>query len=210
MSAVDVLLRERAELCDTLDAVGPAAPTLDEGWLSADLAAHLLARETRPDAAIGIVVPGPFARHTQRVMKRLEAKGYEHMVNALRSGPPRLHRLGPMARANVLENWIHHEDVRRPRGDGPRVLDPETDAILWDSLRLSALINKRRVKGAGLTLRTPGGRERIVKGAEPMVTVTGEPGELVLFMSGRKEAAAVELDGTPDAVALVRAAKFGL
>ena len=50
MSATDVLLKERAALCDTLAAVGAEAPTLCEGWLTADLAAHLLAREKRPDA----------------------------------------------------------------------------------------------------------------------------------------------------------------
>jgi hypothetical protein len=45
---------------------------------------------------------------------------------------------------------------------------------------------------------------------EPKVTLTGEPGELLLFMSGRKEAAVVELDGPPEAVALVIAARFGI
>lgn len=210
MSAVDALRRERAALCDTFDAVGPDAPTLNEGWLSADLAAHLLVRETRPDAAVGILLPGPFARHTDRVMQRVKAKGFATMVTALRSGPPLLHRTGPMARANVLENWIHHEDLRRPRGDGPRTLDDETTTILWESLRLSALIARRKLRGAGLTLRAPDGRTRVVKDADPMVTVLGEPGEVVLFMSGRKEAALVELDGPPVGVAIVRAAAFGL
>ena len=59
-------------------------------------------------------------------------------------------------------------------------------------------------------LRTPDGRERVVKDKEPTVTMIGAPGELVLFMSGRKESAVVHLDGPPEAVALVIAAKFGL
>ncbi len=43
MTAVDVLLKERAALCDALAETGPEAPTLCAGWLTADLAAHLLA-----------------------------------------------------------------------------------------------------------------------------------------------------------------------
>ena len=38
------------------------------------------------------------------------------------------------------------------------------------------------------------GERRVVKQAEPMVTVTGPPGELVLFMSGRQDAAAVAIE----------------
>lgn len=211
MSAAAVLRRERAALCDTFETVGPDAPTLNEGWLAADLAAHLLVRETRPDAALGILLPGPFAKYTERVMQHYEARGFDAMVTALRGGPPWLHRQGPLARANVVENWIHHEDLRRPRGDGPRDLDEETTAILWDSLRLSSIVAGRRLHGAGLTLAAPADdRMRVVRHAEPMVTVTGPVGEIVLFMSGRKEAADVVLDGPPEGIAIVRAARFGL
>ena len=44
----------RRELCDALLTVGPDAPTLCEGWTTRDLATHLIVRETRPDAALGI------------------------------------------------------------------------------------------------------------------------------------------------------------
>jgi uncharacterized protein (TIGR03085 family) len=210
MSAVDVLLRERRDLCDTLAEVGPDAPTLCAGWRTADLAAHLVARERRPDAGPGIIFGGPFARHTQQVMDRVKAGGYETMLATLRNGPPRWFRIGPLASANVVENWVHHEDVRRPNGHGPRPPAPDTDDILWASLRMSALIARRRVNRAGLVLRTPDGRRRAVKDAEPRVTITGAPGELVLFMTGRQDAADVTYDGEPDAVALVRAVKLGL
>ena len=40
----------------------------------------------------------------------------------------------------------------------------------------------------------------------PAVTMTGAPGELTLFMSGRKEAAEVTLDGPAPAVAIVQGA----
>jgi uncharacterized protein (TIGR03085 family) len=210
MTPTEVLLRERAALCDTLVEVGSVAPTLCEGWLTADLAAHLLAREKRPDAGPGILLGGPFGAHTQRVMDQYKAKGYDEMVAELRQGPPWLFRAGPMAAANVVEHWVHHEDVRRANGQGPRPADADVDDLLWKSLRLSAFIARRKLKGAGLVLSTPDGRELVVKDAQPRVTMVGNPGELVLFMTGRQESADVHLDGTPEAVALVRATKLGI
>jgi uncharacterized protein (TIGR03085 family) len=210
MGAPELLRDERAALCATFDDVGPTAPTLCEGWDTSDLAAHLLVRETRPDAGLGIVLPGPFARHTANVMEHVKRRGYGAMVSALRSGPPWLFRTGPMAAANVVENWIHHEDVRRARGDGPRPSSDDLDALLWRSLGFSGRIAGRRVKGAGLELRTPAGQSRVLSAHEPKVTLTGEPGELVLFLSGRKDAAAVKHEGPPEAVAAVLSARLGL
>jgi len=210
MTSTLVLLRERAELCDTLDKVGPDAPTLCEGWLTLDLAAHLVAREARADAALGLVLPGPFARHMQHVMDRYKTKGYDALVGMLRTGPPVMHRTGPLATANVNENFVHHEDVRRASGEEPRRLDPELEEILWRMLGLGARLAGRKVKGVALVLRTPDGRERVVSKHGPQVTLTGPPGELALFMSGRKEAAVVTHDGDPTAYAIVLAADFGV
>jgi uncharacterized protein (TIGR03085 family) len=206
-----LLLAGRAALCDTLAGAGPDAPTLCEGWRTTELAAHLLVRETRPDAAIGILLPGPFAKHTERVMAHTARKmGYERMVEALRNGPPRLSRLGPMAAANVVEDWVHHEDVRRAAGDGPRPSTPELDDLLWASLRLAPYVSGRRLHDTGLVLQADDGRERVVKDATPRVVVRGAVGELVLFMQGRKEAAVVTTDGPPEAVAVVLATRFGV
>jgi uncharacterized protein (TIGR03085 family) len=210
VTATDVLLRERADLCNTLDRVGPDAPTLCEGWLTLDLAAHLVAREARADAALGLVLPGPFARHLQHVMDRYKARGYDTLVGMLRTGPPLMHRKGPLATANVNENFIHHEDVRRASGEGPRTLEGEFDDILWRMLGLGARLARRRVKGVALVLRTPDGRERVVSKDGPQVTLTGAPGELTLFMAGRKEAAVVTHEGDPAAYAIVLAADFSV
>ncbi len=209
MAATEVLLKERAALCDTLEKYGPDAPTLCTGWVTLDVAAHLMAREARSDAALGLVVP-PLAGHLQKVMDKYKQKGYGPLIASLRSGPPWMHRTGPLATANVNENFIHHEDVRRASGEGPRALDPEMDAILWKMLGFGARMSKKAVRGAALTLRTPDGRERVVSTDGGPVRMTGPPGELALYMSGRKEAAAVTLDGDPAAVAIVRAAGFGV
>jgi uncharacterized protein (TIGR03085 family) len=209
MSATEVLLKERAALCDTFEKYGPDAPTLCEGWTTLDLGAHLVAREARSDAALGLVVPA-LAKHLQNVMDRYKARGYEPLVAMLRTGPPWMHRNGPLATANVNENFIHHEDVRRASGEGPRVIDEEMDAILWKLLGFGARMARKSVKGAALTLLTPDGRERLVTTDGALATLTGAPGELALYMAGRKESADVVLDGEPVAIAIVRAASFGV
>jgi uncharacterized protein (TIGR03085 family) len=207
MGASVILLKERAALCDTFDKYGAEAPTLCEGWLTLDLAAHLVAREARSDAAIGLVVPA-FAGHLQRVMDGYKTKGYETLVGMLRTGPPWMHRTGPLATANVNENFIHHEDVRRASGEGPRTLDPEMSDVIWKMLGFG--VRRKRLHGVALRLRTPDGREKVItKEGEPVV-MTGEPGELALFMAGRKESAVVTHDGHADAVAIVIGAEFGI
>ena len=144
MTATEVLLKERAAMCDTFEKYGPDAPTLcARAGLTLDLAAHLVAREARSDAAVGLVVPAA-RRHLQNVMDQYKAKGYEPLVAMLRTGPPWMHRTGPLATANVNENFVHHEDVRRAAGEAPRAIDDEMDAILWKHARASARACRRR------------------------------------------------------------------
>ena len=74
---------ERLALCVLLDESGPQAPTLCEGWLTADLAAHLVLRERRPDAALGIL-GGPLAGYTDRVRRGMTARTpYPLLVEAI-------------------------------------------------------------------------------------------------------------------------------
>src|SRR5688572_26365455 len=78
---------ERAALCDTFEAVGPDAPTLCGPWDAAELAAHLVIRDRRPDLAPGIVIPGLAAR-SRRAQKEYAAKPWPELVGLVRSGPP--------------------------------------------------------------------------------------------------------------------------
>ncbi len=206
-SATQVLLAERAAMCDTFEKFGPDAPTLCEGWNTLDLAAHLVAREARSDAAVGLVVPF-LAGHLQRVMDKYKAKGYEPLVAMLRTGPPWMHRTGPLAVANVNENFVHHEDVRRPAGEPPRLLDPDMDQILWKMLGFG--MSKKSIAGVALTLRSADGRDKTVTSDGSAVTMSGDIGELALYLSGRKDAAVVTFDGADDAVAILKNAKFGV
>ena len=84
------------------------------------------------------------------------------------------------------------------------------DQILWKVLGFGARMSRKALKGAALTLRTPDGRERVVTTDGAPVVMTGEPGELTLFMSGRKDAAVVTHAGSDEAVGILLAANLGV
>jgi len=209
---------ERTALCALLDATGPDAPTLCAGWRTRDLAAHLVLRERRPDAAAGLVV-GPLARHTQRVHQALASRArFRDLVEQIRTGPPALSvfRLPGMDdRANTVEFFVHHEDVRRA-ADGwqPRDIAPGLTETLWQRLRLARLILRRVPVGVELVrddvAASPGyGRVRIMASAKtPVVTVTGHPAELTLWVLGRRSAAKVRLDGSDEDVRKLERARW--
>lgn len=215
---------ERAALCDLLDEVGPDAPTLCEGWTTADLAAHLWVRENDPIAAGGILFK-PLAGHTEKKMnEELAGRPWVEVVAKLRKGPTgaSIFRLPWIDEsANSAEMFIHHEDVRRAQQPAlpPRDLDPATEDQLWRRVRMMARALLRRVD-TGLVLArndvqhdNPAEEQadliRVHPGQE-LVTVLGRPSELMLFISGRGEHAEVELVGTDEAIAKLRAARVQL
>lgn len=203
--------RERRELCDLLEELGPDAPTLCEGWSTADLAAHLVVRERDLSAAPGIVLGGAFARRTARSMERAKADGYRRVVDRVRNGPP----LGPFAvpglrgLLNLQEYVVHHEDVRRANRLGPRTDRPDLQDVVWGRLRAGARLFLRKVRGTSVRLQRPGG-DAVVVGSGPEVVLRGEPLELLLYLFGRKGAAQVELSGDPEARAALESASLGL
>ncbi|NUH39075.1 TIGR03085 family protein [Streptomyces samsunensis] len=204
--------RERLLLADLLEGAGPGARTLCEGWTTRDLAAHLVVRERRPDAAAGVLVK-PLASRLARVQEEFAAKPYEELLQLFRTGPP---RMSPFAlkqvdeAANSFEFYVHAEDVRRAQPDWtPRELDPVFADALWSRIERGARVFGRR-SPVGLVLRRPDGRTAVARRGVPVVTVTGEPGELALFLTGRQGSARVELEGDKEAVAAAREAKLGI
>lgn len=187
---------ERHQLSDLMEQVGPDAPTLCPGWTTRDLAAHLVVREGRPDAAAGILLP-PLARHTARVQRDTAARPWPELVDKVRSGPPwwSLLRLPPIGSTfNGMEFFIHHEDVRRARsGWEPRPADPSRAAALWAALSRSARLCYRN-SPVGVVLRGLDGAECTARRRARTVTVVGSPEELALHAYGRDEAV-VDLDG---------------
>lgn len=194
---------ERRLLIELFAEVGPDAPTLCDPWRTRDLAAHLVLRERRPDAAAGILLK-PLAGHTRRVQDAYAALPWDELVGLVRVGPP---RLSPQALAdelvNAVEFFVHHEDVRRARdGWEPRSPDPVRDAVLWRRLASTARLMYRK-SPVGVVLRRPDGEALVARrGANPVV-LTGQVSELLVHVFGRS-AARVEYDGQEDAVRLVR------
>ncbi|WP_225848340.1 TIGR03085 family metal-binding protein [Streptomyces sp. HPF1205] len=204
--------RERLLLADILEGAGPDAPTLCQGWTTRDLAAHVVVRERRGDAAAGIVVP-KLADRLERVRAQYATKPYEELIQLIRTGPP---RLSPFSlkqvdeAANTIEFYVHSEDVRRAAPDWtPRAIDPLFADALWVRLERVARMLGRRCP-VGLVLRRPDGQTVVAHKGSPVVTVTGEPSELAVFAFGRQRAATVETQGDEDAVAKAYSATLGV
>lgn len=201
---MDPARAERLALCDLLAEVGPQADTLLPGWRTSRLAAHLLTRETRPDARPGMVVPAAH-RWTERVERGVAAtNAYGDVVRRLRRGPPAFSagRLPGGWRADLHEWFVHHEDVRRANGHRPRPDGPEQrrlDDGVWGVLPLFGALLARRVD-ATVVLVSEDGRRRRVRRGPGTVEIHGRPSEMLLALFGRREVASVHAIGTPEAV----------
>ena len=204
--------RERLLFADLLENAGPEAPTLCEGWRTRDLAAHTVVRERRADAAGGLLIK-PLAARLERVQAEFAAKPFEELIQLIRTGPP---RLSPMAlkqvdeAANTVEYYLHSEDIRRAAPDWtPREPDSVFQDALWKRLEGTARVFGRR-SPVGLVLRRPNGQTAVARKGTPVVTVTGEPNELLLYASGRQRVARVEEEGDKEAVVRAHEARLGI
>ena len=193
--------RDRLALCDLFDELGPDARTLNEGWQTADLAAHLVARDRRPDSVPGLVVPA-LASWSEHVRHGILRRPYSDVVENLRTGPPKwspLRRPGLDRMGNTHEFFVHYEDVRRCRDSWePRQLDAEADADIWRVVRWFGRRAFRR-SPVGVVLWW-GDQMFPAHRGTPAVTITGPPGELLLYAFGRRGHARIFLDGDSAAV----------
>lgn len=201
---------ERQRLATLLLEKGPEEPTLCEGWDTRDLVAHLWIRENRPDAAAGMMISA-VEDHLESTTTKVLERPYEQVVNDWRDGPGKFSPVRLVDRwMNLAEHFVHHEDVRRGQWmvDGTlvpaRELSEDENATLTKSVATTA---KPMLKNADRPVRIviPG---RITldirpKGVEygDVVTVKGEPGEVLLWLFGRD---AVHLDITPEGAKVVR------
>src|SRR6478736_7721484 len=138
--------RERHALVDTMRAVGPDAATLCGDWTTRDLAAHLVLRERRPDAAPGILIPA-LAGYTARKQKQLtDSTDWPKLLDMVASGPPvysPFKLLDPLV--NTTEMFIHREDVRRAApGWQPRQLDGDLESALRRQVRFAVRLSLGR------------------------------------------------------------------
>lgn len=185
--------RERAALCVTFERVGPDAPTLCAGRTTGQLLAYILVGERRFLVSLLGLAVTPVARVAEARMRR---RPWLEMVELLRTGPAWWVPSGrPGDGLDFLKLFVHHEDIRRARsGWTPRAEGPHREETLWRAaLRLARLAYRR--SSVGVVLRRPDGVSSQVREGFEMVTVMGEPGELVMHMAGRS--ALVTFDGDP-------------
>jgi len=203
---------ERAELAQLLSDLGPDAPTLCEGWDTRDLAAHLVIREARPDAAIGIVIK-PFAKWTDKIQAKAAAKPYDELVERIAAGPPKLSPFalpGIDSAVNTMEYFVHHEDVRRAQPQWqPRALDDRQRVALWRSLRGARKMLLRDAPGPVSLQPTD------VPGVHPEdpssgIAIRGPIAEITMHLYGRAEHEDLEFVGEPGAVAAYLESKRGV
>ncbi|HEY5394563.1 MAG TPA: TIGR03085 family metal-binding protein [Trebonia sp.] len=202
---------ERLALAALLEETGPEAPTLCAGWHTKDLAAHVVMRERRPDAGVGML-GGPLAGYTRRVQQGyLDRYSYPQLIAFFRSGPPPLSPFaipGADKAANTVEYFVHHEDVRRgSEGWAERELPPGLSDALWKRLKSARLFLRGAPTGVALVR---GGGETAgdvieAKNAPQRVEVAGTPAELTLWSMGRVSAANVTFEGRGDAIERLRA-----
>jgi len=202
----------RAQLADALLAAGPDAPTLCEGWRSRHLAAHVVLRESSLTVGAGIAVPGLAARSDAAIDDLAQTAAgdgpFRDLVARVADGPPRWHPTSWAGdAANVVEFFVHTEDVRRGGGPvPPRELDPALVDELWRRLLQTARLPLRRA-GVGVVLVRQDGQRRRVRGpggGHGTVVVRGDVPELLMWVHGRGAAADVDLEGDPSDVAALR------
>lgn len=204
---------ERRQLSDLLDELGPNAPTLLAPWTTRDLAAHLVLREHDYLAGPGLVLPGRWGRFAERRRRAVALQDFTWLTATIRSGPPPgFFRIAWVRRIpNLNEFFVHHEDVRRANGRGPRTNEPAMDEALWRNVTRAPWFLARRLRGAGLELEWTGTAKTIrARRGEPTARIAGPPGELLLYLFGRQGASDVEVSGPAAAVAAVQRARFGM
>jgi len=197
-SAQAVARRERELLCSAFERLGPDAPTLCDGWRTRDLAAHLIARESRPDAAAGLVIPALRDR-LNNVMTTIGAKPWPELVNLVRNGPP---AWSPMryteGLANLVEFVVHREDVLRAQGE-PTLEDRDRDtmSVLWQRVNMSAALMFRHDAVDIVCPDFGHWRSRRSRSGMLTATITGSPVEVLLLATGRPHRCSI--DGDPQA-----------
>ena len=189
----------------------PGRPTLCEGWTTRDLTAHLVIRESRPDASAGIVLP-PLTRWTDKVQA---SAGAGHSGCWWSKCAPDLRDSGGFNAAQSGRPG-EHDGVFRPSRRRP----PSTAGLATRDLDVEVRqeLFKRLLGNRKMLYRTspvPVLEPTDVPDAEPRATPSGAVvlrgpiAELVMHAYGREAVRDVEVLGDPDAVEAYQTVKAG-
>lgn len=190
---------ERRHLAALLRRVGPDAPTLCEGWVTRDLAVHLIERDSRPDLIAGTALPKipVLSKRAQDADAQLRGQDWAELVSKVEK--PAIYspaRLGPLdKRMNTAEFFVHHEDVRRAQETWHRrQLLQEEERDLWAALKLMGKPLLRPEQDSVLLVANGYGSVTGGKAKTSTVRIVrGTPSELLLWAFGRREQAEVAI-----------------
>lgn len=206
----DFTAASRDALVEALLSAGPGQPTLCAGWQTQHLAAHVVLREGSPLVA-GLVLRPLQSRLERRTMELGDSAAtgaaYQDLVARIAAGPS-TGRLGERVRhltavrraaqaANLLEFFVHTEDVRRAqdRWAPRRLAEDYADALFTELARTARL--RYRSEDTGIVLARSTGQRVVARRpgtGESSRTVSGPVGELVMHAFGRRDDALVVVD----------------
>jgi uncharacterized protein (TIGR03085 family) len=195
---------------EALLSAGPGRPTLCEGWQTQHLAAHVVLREG--SALVAGLVVKPLQSRLERRTRELgdsaaAPAAYQELVARIAAGPSagrlaeRWRHLPAVRRAaqaaNLLEFYVHTEDVRRAqhRWAPRRLADGYAEALFTELARTARL--RYRSEDTGIVLARSNGQRVVARKPGPdgsSRTVSGPAGELVLHAFGRRDHALVVVD----------------
>lgn len=216
MSKKSIILAERAYFVEVLRGLSKVewqADTLCAGWNVEDLAAHLIVRERGSiPARAGIVMPFLHHKHDKAIAK-MKQIGHKKMIAKLEHPPAWVKRL-PF---NVIEFYVHNEDLLRGKLGRSRVPSDELEAALSEFVPQLARFAFRRVSGGFRLIihdETSGEtHERLIgkqTAASPELEISGRAGEIILLFMGRGKHAKVRAAGSEEAKRLYRLADIGI
>ncbi len=192
---------ERSAICQTLRKLGPDQPTLCQGWSTKDLLVHLIVRENRPDAAVGLFIPF-LNSYTETISNKYKEKSFEELLSIFENGPkspspfslPKVDEI-----ANTFEFLVHHEDILRAQNYyQPRKFTEDELKSIWSRFTKSAIFFMRKVK-VGVVAKTDQGTYTLKRGND-VVTISGDVIDLVMFAFGRQNKTQLNFEGNPSAV----------
>lgn len=217
MSKRDVVLAERAYFVDTLRKLKPRewrSATLCADWDVEDLAAHLIVRERGGLLArSGIVLPFLHHRHDVAIEK-MKQVGHAELIHRLAKPPAWV----PRVSFNIIEFYVHNEDLLRGDLRRTRKLSDELESALSGFVPLLSKVAFRRVVGPFRlimhdTVADEIHEQMIGKGqAEelPELRLEGPPGEFILLFMGRGLQAKLKKEGDRSALEIYKVADVGI
>jgi hypothetical protein len=85
------------------------------------------------------------------------------------------------------------------------------DEALWSNVGRAPWVLARRLRGVGLELQREGTAHTVrARRGDPAAQVAGPPGELLLYLFGRRDAARVDVTGPAEAIEAIERVRFGV